>query len=143
MSNWADDAISVTEFVGKTASFMARYGTPALPYAQFIAGFIPGLSPAITVLQLAAPYLQKVATAAPLVEALIKDGKPVIDALQENAPDILHAFKSIIALAINADPKREESGLIAADITNGELSSIFERSFFTPQDPRFDRSAVG
>lgn len=142
--NWADTGIGITEFVGNAAALTVKIGKPALPIIQFVAGFVPGLAPAIQVLTVAEPILEKIAAGAPIVENLIRTGKPTIDALQLAAPDLLHSFKELYAVAVNSDPERPEVNVSPADVTNEQVAqftgSIFERSFFTPQDPRFNRN---
>lgn len=147
MINWADTGIGITEFVGTAAGLAVKIGKPALPIIQFVAGFVPGLAPAIQVLSIAEPILEKIAAGAPIVEALIRTGKPTLDALQAAAPDMLHNFKELYAVAVNHDPARPEENMTAAEVTNEQVAaftgSIFERSFFTPQDPRFENKNFG
>jgi len=143
MGSWADEGISITGFIGQSAALAVRLGTPAIPIIQFIAGFVPGLSPALQVLNIAEPILQKIAAGAPIVQQLIQNGKPSIDDLQMAAPSLLNDLKELYALAVNNDTA-QVANISTADVTNNQVveftGSVFERSFFTPQDPRFDRN---
>jgi len=145
--NWADTGIGVTEFIGNAAGLAVKIGKPALPIIQFMAGFIPGLAPAIQVLSIAEPILEKIAAGAPIVESLIKTGKPTMDALQAAAPDLLYSFKELYAVAVNNDPSKPESNVTANQVSNEQVASfvgsIFEKSFFTPQDRRFENQNLG
>ena len=139
-----DALIGVTDFVGETASLALRIGTPALAIGQFAAGFIPGLAPAVQIMAIAAPYLQKIATAAPLVHQGIEQSKPIVKAIEDAGPDLVETIKKLFAATLNEDPRRPEFEATSATVSTEDALSFatkgfFERSFFLPQDPRFDR----
>lgn len=132
-------AIDVTSFIGRAASF----GDRALPIAEFVAGFIPGLAPAITAIRIAEPIIARIAQAAPLATKAIKDGGPIIAALQGSGPDVVSDLKQLYAIAVNADPARPETAMTAADVTTEQVASfaphVFGLQKLQPQDPLFSR----
>lgn len=137
----AQGAINVTDLIGK----LAGLGAKALPAARIFFDFVPvpWAGAVVDALTIAAPYLNGVATAAPIIDQAITDGVPVIDALRAQGPKLLLDFKALYAVAVNHDPARPETLMTAADVTDEQAGSfagsIFSRSFFSPQDPRFDR----
>lgn len=140
-----NNLIAATDFVGEAAGLALRIGGPALPIAQFAAGFIPGLLPALTVLTIALPYLQKIAAAAPLVHNGIVQAEPIAAAIRAASPDLVQTLRELFAVTLNADPAKPETGLTADDVSAEDAiffatKSFFERSFFLPQDPRFARA---
>jgi hypothetical protein len=114
--NIADTGISVVDKVGAAARLVVSVGKPALPFIEFAAGFIPGAAPVLKVLEIAEPIVEKIAAGAPIVEAMIKTGKPAIDAFQAAAPDLLAQFKQLYAIAVNHDPARPETNLAGSDV---------------------------
>lgn len=154
-SEFAQKAITVTDFIGNVATAAARAGGTAQEVANFVsgvsffghiaAGFIPGLSSVMTVLDVALPTFQKIAAAAPILHRAIEQGDAVIEAADKSG--LLDSAKQLYAIAVNADPERPETNMTAAKVGNAEalnfVGSIFERSFFSPQDPRFDRANFG
>lgn len=144
--NIADEAINITEFVGSAAGLALKIGGPALPIIEFFAGFVPALAPAIKIINVATPILTKIVAASPVVQNIIKQGKPTIDALQAASPGLIEQLKALYAVTVNNDPARPEAAKKAEEVTDKELEgfvgSLFERSFFLPQDPRFERTIV-
>jgi hypothetical protein len=118
--NIADTAISVVDRVGAAARLITSIGKPALPFIEFAAGFIPGAAPVLKVLEVAEPIIEKIAAGAPVVEAMIKTGKPTIDAFQAAAPALLGQFKQLYAIAVNHDPARPETTMTAADVSDAD-----------------------
>lgn len=118
--SFVDTAVSVTTFVGNAAALAVKVGKPALPIAQFIAGFVPGLAPAIQVLSIAEPIIEKIAAGAPIAVKAIEAGRPIFDAIQTAGPKMLPALKDLYAIAVNADPARPETHLIAANVTDDQ-----------------------
>lgn len=147
LSSFAQKAITVTDFVGSVAAEAARVGSTAQEVSTFLLGvklvasFIPGLSAVAGVLDVAEPIIQKIAIAAPILHRAIERGDAVVQLANQNG--LFDSAKQLLAIAINSDPARTETNLTAADITNEQaqafMPGIFERSFFTPQDPRFAR----
>lgn len=141
MSDLTAKAISFTNLIGR----LALAGEKALPVIDAVAQWvpIPYVGAIVHALDIAAPYISKIAQGAPIVAKLIEAGTPAIEALQKASPDLLHNFKELYAVAVNHDPERPEENMTASDVTNEQVASftgsIFERSFFTPQDPRFER----
>ena len=149
MTDWLDRTLSVTDTLGSIAGGVLKFTETAGEVASFLNGiklvarFVPGLSTAVAVLDVAQPILQKIALGAPLVRKAMEAGRPVIEAVRDNRAAIMEPVKELIALGMNSDPKAESDTIKAANISDGVAEkfavSIFERSFFTPQDPRFDR----
>jgi hypothetical protein len=133
-----DTAISITDLIGRAASF----GEGALPVATFIAGFFPGAAPVLQAITIALPIIKKIAIAAPVVAKAIEQGRPIINAIEAAGPGMLPNLKELLAIAMNHDPSIPETNLTAANISNEDVAtfarqSFFARSFFTPQDERF------
>lgn len=147
----AQQAIGITDLVGNIAIEAARTGNTAREVTNFLSGvkliarFIPGLSSAVAVLDIAQPIIEKIAAGAPILHRVIEQG----DALAATAQRVglIDNVKQLYAIAVNADPARPETSLKAADVSDetaaGYLGSIFERSFFSPQDPRFNTPLAG
>ncbi len=146
----AQKAIGITDLIGRIASEAARAGgtarevTTFLSGAKLIARFVPGLSTAIAVLDVAQPIIEKIATAAPIVSRAIEHGASLVGS--EPGQALIGDAKKLYALAVNADPERSETDMKAEDVSDDVateyVASIFERSFFSPQDPRFDRASA-
>ena len=147
----AQRAITVTDFIGNVAGVAAQVSSTAgevstfLLGAKLVASFIPGLSAVVGVLDVAEPILQKIAAGAPIVHRAIEQGDNLVSAAQSGG--FLDSVKQVYALAINADPARPETNMTAAKVGNAEaldfLPGIFEQSFFSPQDPRFNNQSLG
>lgn len=139
MVDLTDRAINVTEVIGR----LAGLGEKALPAARIFFDFVPVPwgGAVVDALTVALPYLHGVSVAAPAIETLIKDGRPILEALQATAPSLVPDLKAIFAIAVNHDPNRPETNLTADDVSDDQIEafsgSIFSRSFFTPQDQRF------
>lgn len=123
----ADSAVSVTEIVGRVASF----GNQALPVAMFLAGFFPGMAPVLQAIQIAAPIIAKIAATAPQVSAAINASRPIIDAVTASAPDVLPHLKAIYAIAVNHDPARPETNLTAPDVPD-DIALAYGAVVFAP-----------
>ena len=140
----ADTAITVTQVVGS----LARYGKQAAPVARFIASFIPGLAPVVAAVDMAAPWLEKIAAAAPAVEQALDKGRPIFDAIEKTAPDVLPALKNVYAIAGNHDPARPETDLKAADVTDAQVAGftgavLFGRAWTQEETQRWFDKAQG
>ena len=148
----AQRAITITDFIGNVAGVAAQVGSTAGEVSTFLLGvklvasFIPGLSAVVGVLDVAEPILQKVAEAAPIVHRAIEQGDTVLAAA--NTSGLIDSAKQLYALAVNADPARPETDLKPEEVTATQAvsfigSGVFERSFFSPQDPRFGNQNLG
>lgn len=120
MADIAGTAISITNLVGQIATF----GTQALPVAEFVAGFFPGMAPVLQAVRLAAPYIAKVAAIAPQVADAIDKGRPIISAIEQTAPTLLPNLKAIYAIAVNHDPARPETHMTEADVTDAQAMAF-------------------
>lgn len=144
-------AATTVESVAGLIGRLAAFGEKALPVVQVIADFapIPYASAIVHALTVAQPYLAKVEMVAPIVVKAIEDGRPVLAALQEQGPSLVADLKSFFAIAHAHDPKavglmqnvsaRGVKDTEVADYMEDVARSLFERSFFSPQDPRFSR----
>lgn len=141
----ARGALTITDIIGDIASFGVRANNvPAVRWAaQFAAKLIPGGGVILDAIEIAMPYIVKAAAVAPQIQTAINTGMPIIAAIDEHAPKVMKEFKAIFATAVNHDPERVETKMTAADVSDEQalafIGSIFERSFFSPQDPRFSR----
>lgn len=154
-SEFAQRAITVTDFIGNVATEAARAGGTAQEVANFVncvsffgrlaAGFIPGLSSVIQVLDVALPTIQKIAAAAPILHRVIEQGDTLVSAADKSG--LLENAKQLYALAVNADPARPETDLSPDEVPASQamnyVGGLFERSFFSPQDPRFAGQTFG
>lgn len=132
------DAATGIKIIGDIASVEKR----VMPYAMMIGGLFPGVATVLAAVSIAQPYIDKVAEYAPQVATLVQDrGVPVIDAIKSVAPSALGHLKSAYAALAKADPTL--SHVTLADITDAMAAEMFKTlmagSFFTPQDPRFNR----
>lgn len=126
----ADNAISFTDLIGRLAGIGGRVEPTIHVLAQWVP--IPYLAQIDNVLELAAPYLEKVQSVAPIIShAIDVDGRPTLAALQDHGPELLAAIKSVYAIAVNNDPARPESNLTAADISDG-VALAYGAHIFTP-----------
>lgn len=122
-----DTAVNVTNLIGG----IAKFGTNALPVARFIAGFFPGLGSVLAAIEIAAPIIQKIAIAAPIIADAIDKGRPIIDAIAATGPGMLPNFKALYAIAVNHDPARPETAMTAADVSDQDAAK-FAGVVFTP-----------
>jgi hypothetical protein len=122
-----DTAVSITNIVGRVASF----GQQALPVAQFIAGFFPGMAPVLQTITAAQPILAKIALAAPQVAGAINAGRPIIEAIEQDGPAVLPYLKQLYAIAVNHDPARPETSMEASDVSD-DVATEYGSIVFTP-----------
>jgi len=148
-SSIADTGIKFVDIVGKMAGIALQIDRGAEGVDSVIgslAGFIPYYSQAMTVLRIADPILAKINAAAPAVSGAIDAGRPVIEAFQAAAPSILPHIKDVMSIAFAHAPGGAIT-VAASSISDSDAmkfaGSIFERSFFSPQDPRFNVPLVG
>lgn len=132
MANLADGAVSFTDLIGQLAGMGAR----AQPFLDTIAPWvpIPYFGAAVHVLDIAAPYLAKIQQAAPILSRAIDvDGRPVLDAVQAHAPELLAALKHVYAIAANHDPARPADApqIAAADVSDDQIAG-YGAIIFTP-----------
>lgn len=140
----ADRAISVTELVGKAASF----GEKALPFAQFVAGFIPGAAPVLQVVSIALPIIHRINAAAPVVVKALEAGRPILDAVEQSGPNVLPYLKELYALAVNHDPARPETSLVPENVSTKEVLEfagpvLLGRKWTPAEEKRFFDKATG
>lgn len=110
-------AISFTDLIGR----LAAAGEKALPVIDAIAAWapIPYIGAIVHALDVAAPYVTKVAQAAPIIEAAIANGVPIAEAIQQHGPALFDNFKQLFAIASNNDPANAgKSNISAADVTD-------------------------
>lgn len=132
-STLADNAISLTDLIGKLAG-VGQTVERARPILHILAQYapIPYLAQIDNVLELVAPYFDKVAAAAPILHnALDSSGRPVLDAIQAHGPDLMDAIKNVYAISVNHDPARPETNLTAADIPD-DIALAYGAVVFTP-----------
>lgn len=121
-SSLADAGIKFIDIVGKVANIALRADKTIEQVDSIIApvaGFIPYYSQVMTVLRDADPILTKIVQYAPVAEEVIDDGRPAIDWVQENAPQIIPHIEAIIAAAKAKGP----AGAIGA-ITSELIASF-------------------
>lgn len=123
----ADTAVSITDIIGHVASF----GQQALPVAEFIAGFFPGIAPVLQAIQVAQPILAKIIAGAPQVANAINAGRPIIEAVEVSGPAVLDPLKELYAIAVNHDPARPETSMTAADVSD-DIAQSYGGIVFTP-----------
>lgn len=130
----ANTAVSITNLVGHVAAF----GEQALPVAQFLAGFFPGMAPVLQAIQVAAPILEKIAAGAPQVSNAINAGRPIIDAVITNGPAVLDPLKELYAIAVNHDPARPETAMTAQNVSD-DTAVAYGGIVFTPGCSNLDQ----
>lgn len=137
-----DNSVAILKTIGSTAEMALRFGEDALPIIQFVAGFVPGAAPAVQVLSVALPIVEKIAAGAPVVASAIDENRDVLTPLIDRAPNIYGHLKELYSAVsghLGKDvPASEVSHEMLAQF-GGVFSRGFEAGFFTPQDPRFDR----
>lgn len=114
----ASTTISFTDTIGR----LAAIGEKSIKVLDIIAPFIPipYVAAIVHALDVAAPYVTRVAQAAPLVEKAIMAGVPIAEAIQQHGPDLFDNLKQVFAIATNADPTRpaDASPMSAAEVSN-------------------------
>lgn len=131
----ADNAVSFVDLIGQLAG-LGQSIEKVRPVVHIIAQWapIPYLTQIDHVLDVAAPYLDKVTAAMPAVRSAVdQQGRPLLDVIQDHGPDLLHAFRSIIAITTNNDPTKPQPAAeaIAADVTGPDVAH-FAGIVFTP-----------
>lgn len=116
-------AISFTDLIGR----LAVGGTKVLPILDALAAWapIPYVGAIVHALDIAAPYVAKVATAAPIIEQAISQGVPIAEAFQQHGPALFGSFKSLFAIATNADPANAGTPAITASDVSDEQAFHF------------------
>lgn len=99
---------------------IGRIEKNVMPYATFIAGFFPGAASVLSAIAIAQPYIDKLVTAAPAVEAAVVAGAPILQAIHDSGPSVLQHVKQVFAIFANADPARPETGLTADDVSDAD-----------------------
>lgn len=113
-------AITFTDLIGR----LAIAGEKALPVIDAIAAWapIPYVGAIVHALDIAAPYVAKVAMAAPIIEQAIGQGVPIAEALQQHGPALFGDFKQIFVIASNNDPAQKgQPTITAADVTDEQV----------------------
>ena len=113
-------AISFTDLIGR----LAVGGEKALPIIDAIAAWvpIPYVGAIVHALDVAAPYVAKVAVAAPIVEQAIAQGVPIAKAMQAHGPALLGDFKQLFAIASNNDPAQKgQPQITAANVSDEQV----------------------
>ena len=115
--------ISFTDLIGR----LAVAGEKALPVIDAIAAWapIPYVGAIVHALDIAAPYIAKVAVAAPIVEQAISQGVPIAQAIQQHGPALFGDLKQIFAIASNNDPANRGQPTITADEVNDNQAFHF------------------
>lgn len=150
-SSLADTGILFANVVGKVAGVAMKVGEGVQGVDSVLgafASFIPYYPQAMAVLRIATPILAKISAAAPAVAGAIEAGRPIIEAAQEAAPAIMPHLKQLLAITMENVPGNQGAGMSASHVSDEAavaflgtmFGGVFERSFFTPQDPRFDRN---
>lgn len=149
-SSIADTGIKFVDVVAKVANIALKVDKSAVSIAPILAPlvtpFFPAYPAVIAALVAADPILSKIAAAAPAVSAAIEAGRPVIEAAQANGPQIVGHIKDALSVIFANSPVQmgqPSDAMIASfgtKVLDGTaLQSIFEASFFSPQDARFSR----
>lgn len=149
-SSIADTGIKFVDIVGKVANIALRVDQSVVQVAPILAPlvtpFFPAYPAVIAALTAADPILSKIAAAAPAVSAAIESGRPVIEAAQANGPAIVGHIKDALNVVFAHSPvtmSAPSDALVAAFgtkvLSGTSLQSVFEASFFQPQDLRFSR----
>lgn len=151
-SSLADTGIKFVDIVGKVANIALKVGDGIEGVDRVIgpfAAFIPYYSQAIAVVKIADPILSKIAAAAPAVEGAIDAGRPIIEAAQAHGPAVVQHVRDVLAIALGKsglpagmNPEALLGAFGAQMLDGTPLKGVFEASFFTPQDPRFDRTGL-
>lgn len=112
-------AISFTDLIGR----LAVAGEKALPVIDALAAWvpIPYVGAIVHALDVAAPYVTKVALAAPIIESAIASGIPIAEAMQQHGPALIGDFKQLFVIASNADPENAgKPDIVAADVSDSQ-----------------------
>lgn len=131
----ADNAVTFVDLIGQLAG-LGQSIEKVRPIVHVIAQWapIPYLTQIDHVLEVAAPYLDKVTAAMPQVRAAVDvQGRPIIDAIQQHGPDLLDAFRSVIAITANNDPTKPAPAVevVPADVPEIDVAH-FAGIVFTP-----------
>jgi hypothetical protein len=136
ISSVANTAGNLAKFTGDAAKLALTVGDVALPILEFVVPWIPGLGPIAADIAIAMPIIQKIATYAPQVQTVLQQGGSMIDAVTGIGDALLMPLKSLFSMATGTSVNSVELAMI-----ENFLAGTFQRSFFTPQDPRFDRAS--
>lgn len=135
----ADHVAEAATVVGKVAAA----GAPLISALHFINDFspvpVPFAGAVLDALNQVAPLAAKVAQAAPMVADAIKKGEPVLVRMQTEGvhliPDVVAFYAAVTGQSV--DQVKVEA---AVAFLEANVRSIMERSYFQPQDERFDRA---
>lgn len=151
-SSLADTGIKFVDIVGKVANVALKVGQGIEGVDRVIgpfAGFIPYYSQALAAVKIADPILAKIAAATPAVEAAIEAGRPVIEVVQAQGPAIIAHVKDVLKIALGdkgipagVNPDAIVAAFGSQMLAGTKLQNVWEASFFSPQDPRFNRVDV-
>jgi hypothetical protein len=143
----ADTGIAIANIVAKVANVALKIDQGIEGVDRVLgpfAAFIPYYSQAMAVVKIADPIIAKIAAAAPIVGNAIEAGRPVIEAAQAQAPEVIAHVKEVLSIALDrplgtVGDEALLAGFGAALLDGTPLKSVWEASLFTPQDQRFDR----
>lgn len=123
-------AISFTDVVAK----IAVGGEKAIAFLDLVAPWLPFpfVAAIVHTLDVAAPYVTKVAQAAPIVEQAIAAGVPIAEAIQQHGPDLLGSLKEIFAIASNNAPYQQNPTAITAADVSDHTAAVLAGIIFTP-----------
>lgn len=102
----------------------AKVASYVLPVVGLFAGLIPGGGTVISAMQIAAPWVEKVAAGAPVLAKLIEQGEPIIDAVRKAGPDMLPGIKHLISIATGTN---DAVPTLAPDEVTDEMVEAFVR----------------
>lgn len=117
----AKTTLSITDIIMNVAAF----GKKSLPVAEFVAGFLPGGGVVASAIRIASNAIATIDRFGPGVRNIVVTGTPVIDAIQQQGPDLVRAIKELYAIAINADPERPELSIAAPDVKTEDALEAF------------------
>ena len=135
LSDTAATVGNVAKFVGDAAKLALTVGNVALPIIEFVLPWVPGIGPIAADIEVAMPIIQKIAAYAPQVQTAIQQGVPMIEAVTGIGDELLMPLKDLFAKVTGVTIDSVESAMLEEF-----LGGTFKQSFFTPQDPRFDRA---
>ena len=83
---------------------------------------IPYFAAIVHTLDITAPYVTRIATAAPLIEKAILAGVPIAEAIQQHGPDLIGSLKQVYTIAMNSDPTRRDQPTISVtEVTDEQV----------------------
>ncbi len=137
LGDYVDTTSHIVSILGSSAQAALTIGTPALSVINLIATFYPPAAPVAAALDIAMPVLKQLAAHAPEIAKGLEQNKPLIQAVADVGGAALQPLHDLFAQAHGKTAASVHE--LEHFVTAGPVGDVWRNSYFSPQDPRFNR----